>query len=97
MSEMSGEIDKLSFPKDIVVLTPEEFEVDKDIPGTIARYAAKEGCFMSVKKSAVAKKAKEWLLHADEDLQLAKHAFKLKTSAPFKLIAYHAQQCSTIS
>jgi HEPN domain-containing protein len=49
---------------------------------------------MSEKKSAVAKKAKEWLLHADEDLQLAKHAFKLKTSAPFKLIAYHAQQCA---
>lgn len=49
---------------------------------------------MTEKKSAVAKKAKEWLQHADEDLQLAKHAFKLKTSAPFKLIAYHAQQCA---
>ena len=48
---------------------------------------------MSGKKSAVAKKAEEWLQYADEDLRLAKHAFKLKTSAPFKLIAYHAQQC----
>ena len=49
---------------------------------------------MSGKKSAFAKKAIDWLLHADEDLRLAKHAFKLKTSTPFKLIAYHAQQCA---
>jgi len=49
---------------------------------------------MSGKKSVIAKKAKEWLLHADEDLRLAKHAFKLKTSTPYKLIAYHAQQCA---
>jgi HEPN domain-containing protein len=49
---------------------------------------------MTGKKSAVVKKAKEWLQHADEDLRLAKHAFKLKTSTPFKLIAYHAQQCA---
>ena len=43
MSEMSGEIDRLGFSKDIVVLTPDEYEVDKDIPGTIARYVSKEG------------------------------------------------------
>ena len=49
---------------------------------------------MSGRKSAIAMKAKEWLQHADEDLRLAKHAFKLKTSTPFKLIAYHAQQCA---
>ena len=29
--------------RDIIVLTPEEFETEKDIPGTIARYAWKEG------------------------------------------------------
>jgi HEPN domain-containing protein len=34
------------------------------------------------------------LAHADEDLRLAKHAFKLKSSCPYKLIAYHAQQCA---
>ena len=49
---------------------------------------------MNARKGAVTKKAKEWLRHADEDLLLAKHAFKLKTSVPFKLIAYHAQQCA---
>jgi hypothetical protein len=33
-------------------------------------------------------------LHADEDLRLARHAFKLKSATPYKLIAYHAQQCA---
>jgi uncharacterized protein len=28
---------------DIVLLTPEEFEIDRQIPGTVARPAAKEG------------------------------------------------------
>ena len=49
---------------------------------------------MSGKRSAIAKKTKEWLLHADEDLRLARHAFKLKSAIPYKLIAYHAQQCA---
>jgi predicted nucleotidyltransferase len=33
----------LRLARDIVVLTPEEFECDRHIPGTIARYARKEG------------------------------------------------------
>ncbi len=49
---------------------------------------------MNGSRNAIVKKAKEWLLHADEDLRLARHAFKLKTSIPYKLIAYHAQQCA---
>jgi HEPN domain-containing protein len=49
---------------------------------------------MSGKRTAIAKKAKEWLLYADEDLRLARHAFKLKSAIPYKLIAYHAQQCA---
>ncbi len=49
---------------------------------------------MSGSKNTLAKKAKEWLLHADEDLRLARHAFKLKSAIPYKLIAYHAQQCA---
>lgn len=36
----------------------------------------------------------QWAEHAEQDMQLAKHAFKLKSSAPYKLIAYHAQQCA---
>lgn len=41
----------------------------------------------------IRKVVKQWLEHADEDLRLAKHAFKLSSSRPNKLIAYHAQQC----
>jgi predicted nucleotidyltransferase len=41
------EIDKvlwgLVLARDIVVLTPEEFDTEKEIPGTIARYASREG------------------------------------------------------
>ncbi len=33
----------LRLPRDIVVLTPEEFERDRHIPGTIARPASLEG------------------------------------------------------
>ncbi len=33
----------LGLARDIVILTPEEFEIEKEIPGTIARYAFKEG------------------------------------------------------
>jgi len=31
------------FARDIVILTPDEFARDKDIPGTVARPACKEG------------------------------------------------------
>ena len=33
----------LPIARDIIVLTPEEFERDRHIPGTVARPAAKEG------------------------------------------------------
>ena len=49
---------------------------------------------MSANASAIKKHAREWLRHADEDLRLARHAFKLKSAVPYKLIAYHAQQCA---
>jgi HEPN domain-containing protein len=35
-----------------------------------------------------------WLALAEEHLRIARHAFSLKTSAPFRLIAFHAQQCA---
>lgn len=49
---------------------------------------------MNQKKKELVKKAKEWLQYADEDLRLADHAFALTSSAPYRLIAYHAQQCA---
>ena len=49
---------------------------------------------MSGNANAIRKSVKEWLRHADEDLRLAQHAFKIKSAVPYKLIAYHAQQCA---
>ncbi len=43
MVEMDRSLRGLSLARDIVILTPEEFERDKSIPGTIARPAWKEG------------------------------------------------------
>lgn len=43
---------------------------------------------------AIARKVHLWISHAEEDLRLAQHGLKLKSSCPYKLIAYHAQQCA---
>jgi HEPN domain-containing protein len=46
------------------------------------------------KMQKIHKVVKQWLEHAEEDLRLAKHAFRLSSSCPCKLIAFHAQQCA---
>jgi len=43
MLEMDRALQGLGLARDIMVLTPEEFELDRHIPGTIARPAWKEG------------------------------------------------------
>jgi predicted nucleotidyltransferase len=43
MLEMDRALRGLGLARDIVVLTPEEFERDREIPGTIARPASREG------------------------------------------------------
>jgi len=35
-----------------------------------------------------------WMSYADEDLGLANYAMKMPGSRPYRLIAYHAQQCA---
>jgi hypothetical protein len=40
------------------------------------------------------RKVKEWARSADEDLRLARHGLALKSACPYRLIAYHAQQCA---
>jgi hypothetical protein len=39
-------------------------------------------------------KVKQWINFGDEDLRLARHALKILSSCPTRLIAYHAQQCA---
>lgn len=41
--EMDRALRGLNFARDIVVLSPEEFETDRHIPGTLARPASREG------------------------------------------------------
>lgn len=37
---------------------------------------------------------RQWMDYAEEDLRLAEYALNMKEQAPFRLIAYHAQQCA---
>ena len=39
-------------------------------------------------------KVKQWIDYGDEDLRLARHALTLSGGCPYRLIAYHAQQCT---
>ncbi|GAB6058802.1 HEPN domain-containing protein [Desulfonatronum parangueonense] len=39
-------------------------------------------------------KSRKWITFAEEDLRLAEHALQLSSSCPYRLIAYHAQQCA---
>ncbi len=43
MLEMDRALDDLNYAFDILILTPEEFQRDRHIPGTIGRYAQQEG------------------------------------------------------
>jgi hypothetical protein len=43
MVAMDRALKGLGFARDVVVLTPEEFERDRHIPGTVARPAWREG------------------------------------------------------
>lgn len=41
--EMDRALGRLEYAFDVLLSTPEEFEVDRLIPGTVSRYADKEG------------------------------------------------------
>lgn len=43
MVEMISALSELEYAFDVIILTREEFERDRKIPGTIGRYASKEG------------------------------------------------------
>jgi HEPN domain-containing protein len=49
---------------------------------------------MTVNPVEILKKARKWLAYAEEDLRLAKHGLTMSSSCPYRLIAYHAQQCA---
>lgn len=47
-----------------------------------------------VTETELRRKAGQWLAFAEEDLRLAQHALTLTTGVPYRLVAYHAQQCA---
>lgn len=49
---------------------------------------------MNPNKEDLIEKAIQWIEIAEEDLTLAKHAFTLSSNVPYRLIAFHSQQCA---
>jgi hypothetical protein len=49
---------------------------------------------MSVRRKDIVLNVRQWIERAEEDLRLANHAMTMKTSVPYRLVAYHAQQCA---
>lgn len=49
---------------------------------------------MNAIDAEIRRKVLQWLNYADEDIQLARHALTLSTAVPYRLVAYHAQQCA---
>ena len=48
---------------------------------------------MSTRRDEIRKRARRWMRYADDDLRLAKEALLMK-SCPYRLAAFHAQQCA---
>jgi HEPN domain-containing protein len=48
---------------------------------------------MKKNHNEIIKKVDQWLAFGVEDLHLARHGLGLKSQCPYRLIAYHAQQC----
>jgi HEPN domain-containing protein len=49
---------------------------------------------MNPPNTEIFRKVKQWMIYGDEDLRLARHALTLLSGCPYRLIAYHAQQCT---
>lgn len=56
--EMNRALWGLGLARDIVVLTPQEFEDEKEIPGTVARYASLEGKLLYERKAKTSQNRK---------------------------------------
>jgi len=49
---------------------------------------------MTPPRDVLLAKAQEWIALADDDLRVAQHTLSLSPNCPFRLVAYHAQQCA---
>ncbi|MEE9297144.1 MAG: HEPN domain-containing protein [Phycisphaerae bacterium] len=49
---------------------------------------------MTAPREEVVRKVQQWALYADDDLRLAQHGLSMGSECPYRLVAYHAQQCA---
>lgn len=49
---------------------------------------------MSATDKEIVRKVRQWMDYAEEDLRLAEHGLRMESDCPYRLIAYHAQQCA---
>jgi len=49
---------------------------------------------MTPPNEAVLTKVREWIELAEDDLRVAQHTLTIKRRCPYRLVAYHAQQCA---
>ena len=42
----------------------------------------------------ITSKARQWIALADDDLRVAAHTMRMSEPVPYRLVAYHAQQCA---
>jgi HEPN domain-containing protein len=49
---------------------------------------------MHIPDEAIRRKVAQWLAYGDDDLRLARHGLIMSSGNPYRLIAYHAQQCA---
>ncbi len=48
---------------------------------------------MSVSEREIIKKVRQWVAYGNDDLNVARYVLTLSYDTPYRLIAYHAQQC----
>ncbi len=49
---------------------------------------------MTEQREQILASVRQWISRADEDLVLAQHALQMSEGCPYRLVAYHAQQCA---
>lgn len=49
---------------------------------------------MSAPDSQIEDNVRQWVRYAEEDLTYARYGLAIKKECPFRLVAYHAQQCA---
>ncbi|MGP8322333.1 MAG: HEPN domain-containing protein [Methanosarcinaceae archaeon] len=49
---------------------------------------------MPINQKEILRRVRQWITYAEEDLVLAQYALNLSSGCPYRLIAYHAQQCA---